>query len=136
MTEKISILAALEAVTEADLQAIEVELAAIETRRVVLQDAKRLITAKLHPDQVKRPGGAGKPRQKKQADGVESSTVPAMGMASQIKLLIEAGGPMTAAEIVRQLKSQGRDTNEHGVKIVIGRSSSLREGTDGRIRLV
>lgn len=140
MTEKISILAALERVTEADLEAIDAELAAIEARRLVLQDARRLINAKLHPDRVKRPGGAGKARKK--AEAAEESTprsaaAPPVSVASQVRLLLEAGGPMTPAEIVRQLRAQGKDVSEHGIKIALGRSPHVfAEQPNGRIKLV
>ena len=150
MSESISILAALAAVTETDLEAIDTELAAIEARKTMLQDARRLINAKLHPDRVKRPGGSWKKQRAKtqeQTEAVEteaatteakpsagSTTAPSL--ASQIRTVLEAGGPMTPAEIARQLTVAGRTASEHGVRIAIARSPhSFEEQPNGRIKL-
>lgn len=145
MSERISILEALAAVNEDDLVAIDAELAEIEKRRTMLLDARRIINAKLHPESFKRPGGYHRKKDPGDPDVSEpgeanprneTAKVPVPSLSSQIRDVIEAGGPMTPAEITRQLSSAGREVTEHGVRIAIARSAHFfQEGANGRFKL-
>ena len=144
------ILEAIAAVTEADLEAIDTELAEIEARAVLLRDARKLIVAKLHPEQVKRPGGRGKARTAKKTSGETQVSAwidkPAaakppeskeLKLHEQIRLILEASGPMTVDEITRQLESQRVSTTAHAVLVSVSRMPSVfAKQPSGRYALV
>lgn len=150
MSSKVSILEAIASVTEDDLKAIDAELAEIEARAVLLRDARKLIVAKLHPEQVKRPGGRGKARTAKKA--ASEAQVPAwidkpaaakppeereLKLHEQIRLILEAGGPMTVDEITRQLRSQRVATTDHAVLVSMSKMKSVFiQQSSGRYTLV
>lgn len=141
--EKISLLQALAAVEESDLQQIEAEIETHEKALAGLREVRRVVFAKLHPEQVKRPGGPGKRRKKAAAaepDEPAPATAPSTGkpVIATIKNILDVSGPLTVGSLARQLKVSGfPDVTEHGVRIAIGHAKeSITQDSAGRYSLV
>lgn len=119
MSKVSTILEALQSIDQSQLDAIDKELAEVESRAQLLRDARKLCLAKLHPEQVKRPGGAGGrrgPRKKTTevpgTNGAASPVVtrapapagaPARPLIETIKSILEFSGEMTLQQIHREV---------------------------------
>lgn len=144
--EKISLLQTLAAVEESDLQQIDAEIETHEKALAGLREVRRVVFAKLHPEQVKRPGGKPGARRKRSDVAETEESSPAAAPAASngkpviatIKNVLEVSGQLTVGSLTRQLKVAGfPDVTEHGVRIALGHAKeSITQDSAGRYSLV
>lgn len=147
-----NILEAIAGIDENQLKAIDEEIAQLDARLMLLRDARKLCIAKLHPDQVKRPGGPGGKRgpRKKTAEvpgtnGAASPVVsrapsptagtPTRPLIETIKTILEVSGEMTLQQIHREVVeiSQFSRVSEKGVADAISYApDSIKLAARGR----
>ena len=109
-------------ITEDNLAEVEAAITETEGRLVLLREARKICIARLHPDEVKKPGG-GRPRKKRSDAGVTRAAPSANGngahaaasapperereLGIEVHAALEASGPLSMEQLLRQLTAAG-----------------------------